>query len=136
MYTQNPPFPYKDILHLPHHVSHRRRSMSLSDRAAQFAPFAALTDYESAIQEAARITCDKLDLGEEHFAALNRKFQEILDNTDEEKVYTFTYYQPDARKKGGSYQQISDRVKRVDPVQRIIFLHSGKKIAMDELVDG
>ena len=45
---------YEDIIHLPHHVSKRHPQMSMWNRAAQFAPFAALADYEDAIQESAR----------------------------------------------------------------------------------
>ena len=42
---------YEDIINLPHHVSKRHPQMSMWNRAAQFAPFAALTGYEDAIQD-------------------------------------------------------------------------------------
>lgn len=45
---------YDDIINLEHHVSAKRPQMSLHDRAAQFAPFAALTGYEDVINEAAQ----------------------------------------------------------------------------------
>lgn len=54
--------PYDDIIDMPHHVSEKRRHMSLDERAAQFAPFAALTGYDSDIREASRLICKKLNL--------------------------------------------------------------------------
>ena len=54
--------PYDDIIHLPHHVSQNHPQMSMHDRAAQFAPFAALAGYEAAIEETARLTAERSEL--------------------------------------------------------------------------
>ena len=64
---------YDDIIHLPHHVSKTRPQMSMEDRAAQFSPFAALTGYDAAILETGRLTDEKVELGEETRAILDRK---------------------------------------------------------------
>ena len=56
------PTPYDDIIHLPHHVSQNHPQMPLRDRAAQFAPFAALTGYEAAVEETARLTAQRREL--------------------------------------------------------------------------
>ena len=64
---------YDHIINLPHHVSSKRPQMSMMDRAAQFSPFAALTGYDAAIQETGRLTDEKIELGEEEKAVLDRK---------------------------------------------------------------
>lgn len=66
---------YNEIINLPHHVSKTRPQMPMSDRAAQFAPFAALTGYDSAIRETGRLTDEKIELDEEALTALDMKFQ-------------------------------------------------------------
>lgn len=53
-------WPYEDIVNLPHHVSKKHPQMSAEKRAAQFAPFAALTGYEDVIDEAARLNEEKM----------------------------------------------------------------------------
>ena len=70
-------FPYRDILHLPHPVSHTRAKMSMVERAAQFAPFAALTGYDATIAETARLTGRRIDLDESEKAALDAKLQQL-----------------------------------------------------------
>lgn len=55
MTDRDDPHRYDDIIHMPHHVSETRPRMSRRDRAAQFAPFAALTGYEAVIAETARL---------------------------------------------------------------------------------
>ena len=74
---------YRDIINLPHHVSSKRPQMSMLDRAAQFSPFAALTGYDDAIHETARLTNDKVDLSEEEKETLDRKQQILLERLGE-----------------------------------------------------
>ena len=73
---------YDEIMGLPHHVSKTRPQMPMSDRAAQFAPFAALTGYDSAIKETGRLTDEKIELDEEALTALDMKYQILMDASD------------------------------------------------------
>lgn len=90
--------PYDDIIDLPHHVSERHPQMSMYNRAAQFAPFAALTGHDAAITEAARLTDAELELSESDAEVLNRKLA-YLQSLDEKPTISVTYFVPDDRKK-------------------------------------
>ena len=74
---------YQEIIELPHHISKTRPQMPMSDRAAQFAPFAALTGYDSAIKETGRLTDERIALDEEALTALDRKYQLLMDTLDD-----------------------------------------------------
>lgn len=89
---------YDSIINLPHHVSKKRPQMSMLNRAAQFAPFAALTGYDDAITETGRLTDEKIELSEEELNVLNMKYQILVDLLDEEHEMTFTYFVPDGLK--------------------------------------
>lgn len=127
--------PYDDIISLPHHVSDKRPQMSMQDRAAQFSPFAALTGYDSAIRETARLTDTKLELTEETMAVLNMKLQIAADSIAEQPELSFTYFKPDEKKAGGAYVTVSGAVKKVDDYERLVILQSGERIPMDNLLD-
>ena len=129
---------YEDIINLPHHVSKTRPQMPMSDRAAQFAPFAALTGYDAAIKETGRLTDDKIELDEEALTALDMKYQLLMDALDEEPEVTITYFQPDERKAGGKYLTATGAVKKVDDYERLITMQDGAKIPMDDVlsIDG
>lgn len=127
--------PYDDIINLPHHVSDKRPQMSMQDRAAQFSPFAALTGYDSAIRETARLTDTKLELTEETMAVLNMKLQMAADSIAEQPELSFTYFKPDEKKAGGAYVTVSGAVKKVDDYERLVILQSGERIPIDNLLD-
>lgn len=129
---------YKDIINLPHKQSSKRPHMSLLDRAAQFAPFAALTGYDDAIREEGRITDEKIELSEEDMKVLNMKYQILVDRLNESHEVEFTYFVPDAAKSGGSYVTKQGIVKKVDDFERLITLYDGTKIPMDDIltIDG
>lgn len=74
---------YQEIIELPHHISKTRPQMPMSDRATQFAPFAALTGYDSAIKETGRLTDERIALDEEALTALDRKYQLLMDTLDD-----------------------------------------------------
>ena len=103
---------YDEIINLPHHVSKTRPQMPMSDRAAQFAPFAALTGYDSAIKETGRLTDEKIELDEEALTALDMKYQLLMDTFDDAPEVTITYFQPDERKAGGNTSPQPVRSKR------------------------
>ena len=126
---------YDEILSLPHHVSKTRPQMPMSDRAAQFAPFAALTGYDSAIKETGRLTDNRIELDEEALTALSMKLQFLMDAIDEEPEVEITYFKPDERKAGGSYLKITGIVKKLDEYERVLVLISGQKIKLDDIMD-
>lgn len=129
---------YEEIMKHPHHVSKTRPQMPMSDRAAQFAPFAALTGYDSAIKETGRLTNERIALDEEALTALDRKYQLLMDALDDAPEVTITYFQPDERKAGGKYISATGAVKKVDDFERRITMQDGAKIPMDDVlsIDG
>ena len=136
-------FPYADILHLPHHRAAGRAHMSLHDRAAQFAPFAALTGFDGVIAETGRQTERRVELSESEKALLDRKFARIIDCLQQGRRPTVTvaYFEADARKEGGAYRQCSGEVKKIDLFERtIVFMGKGGcsgrvTIPMDDVMD-
>lgn len=89
---------YDDILHLPHHVSATHPQMPVSERAAQFSPFAALTGHQKAIKEAARLTDEKIELDENSKTILDQKLQNLLEYSVDPPEATVTYFQKTQRK--------------------------------------
>ena len=126
---------YNEIMGLPHHVSTTRPQMPMSDRAAQFAPFAALTGYDSAIKETGRLTDERIELDEEALTALDRKYQLLMDTLDDAPEVTIIYFQPDERKAGGQYVSATGTVKKVDTFGRRILLQDGTRIPLDSVYD-
>jgi len=129
---------YDEIMGLPHHVSKTRPQMPMSDRAAQFAPFAALTGYDSAIKETGRLTDERIELDEGALSALNMRYQLLMDALDEEPEVEITYFKPDERKAGGAYVTATGAVIKVDDFERLITMQDGTKIPMDDIlsIDG
>lgn len=129
---------YKNIINLPHKQSTKRPHMSLLDRAAQFAPFAALTGYDDAVKETARLTDEKIELSEENLNVLNMKYQILVDRLDEEHEIAFTYFISDEKKDGGAYIEKRGVIKKIDDYERLITLCDGTKIPMDDVltIDG
>ena len=126
---------YDEIMGLPHHVSKTRPQMPMSDRAAQFAPFAALTGYDSAIKETGRLTNERIELDEDALTALNVKYQFLMDALDEEPEIKITYFKPDERKAGGEYVSAIGAVKKVDDFERLITMQDGTRIPMHDVYD-
>ena len=129
---------YNEIMGLPHHVSKNRPQMPMSDRAAQFAPFAALTGYDAAIKETGRLTDERIELDVEALSALDMKYQLLMEALDEAPEVTITYFQPDERKAGGKYITATGAVKKVDDFERRITMRDGTRIPMDDVlsIDG
>ena len=125
--------PYDDILCLPHPTSKKHPRMSMAERAAQFAPFAALNGYGAAIQEAQRLTDQRLELDEETQALLDLRQRLLLERIAEHPQVTVTYFVPDARKSGGSYRCVAAGVKRLDEYSRLLILTTGQQIPLDDI---
>lgn len=129
---------YDDIINLPHHVSERHPQMPISDRAAQFSPFAALTGYEGQVKEAGRLTDKKIELSEEQRGILNERLCLLEDILPERPEVTFTYFLPDLRKEGGAYVTVTGKLKKLNRIEKNIQLTDGTVIPVDALlqVDG
>lgn len=126
---------YVDIINLPHHVSKTRPQMPMSDRAAQFAPFAALTGYDSAVKETARLTETKIELDEEGLKDLNMKFQMLMDCLDDEPEVSITYFQPDELKAGGAYMTATGTIKKIDEYEHMVLMQDGLKIQIEAIIE-
>ena len=109
--------------------------MSMMDRAAQFSPFAALTGYDGAIKETARLTDEKSELGDEAISILNMKLQMLTEAFEDRPEVFITYFKPDERKAGGAYLRVSGVVKKIDEFERILVLMDGTKIKMEDIAD-
>jgi len=127
--------PYEDIIHLPHHVSETRGQMSMHDRAAQFSPFAALTGYDAAIAETARLTEERAELDVGALEELDRQFRRLEQLISTGPDIKLRYFMPDERKAGGAYVELAGKLKKLDTYQRLIILESGERIAMNDVVE-
>lgn len=125
---------YDDIINLPHHVSERHPQMSMYNRAAQFAPFAALTGHNAAITEAARLTEAEQELSESDAEVLNRKLA-YLQSLDEKPTISVTYFVPDDKKEGGSYHTATGIVKSVEPDKGVLQFEDGTGIPVIRIKD-
>lgn len=126
---------YDDMIDLPHPTSTKHPRMSAIDRAAQFSPFAALTGHEAAIKETARLTDSRIDLDEDTKVWLNMKIQIISDHLPEHPEVRITYFQPDKKKAGGSYETATNSVKKIDDIQRAIIMMDGQQIPIDDIYE-
>ena len=128
----------EDIINLPHHISPTRQQMPMSDRAAQFSPFAALTGYDAAIKETGRLTDTKIELDDEELHNLNLKFQLLVEFLEDAPEVAITYFKADERKVGGAYLEATGIVKKLDDFERRITMQDGTKIPMDDVlsIDG
>ena len=125
---------YSDIINLSRPVSKRPR-MSLKQRSAQFAPFAALTGYKGQVKETARLTNKKIEINEELKEILDLKIQLIQEKIKEQPDLTITYFIPDDKKQGGKYKTVTNSVKKIDTYKNEIILIDGTTIAIDEIID-
>lgn len=126
---------YQHIINLPHHQSSTRKRMSNYDRAAQFAPFAALTGHDEAIKETARLTDDYSEMGEDRLSDLTAKIQLLNDKLSEQPEITVTYFIPDEKKSGGSYADKTGTVRIIDEYERKLVFYDGDRIDIDRIVD-
>lgn len=125
--------PYEDIIYLSHHVSTKRPQMSLHDRAAQFAPFAALTGHEEAVKETARLTDSKIELDENEIQLLDQKLQ-YLEAQAKQPVIETTYFLLDQRKSGGAYVDVQGRLKRIDRYNQCLRMEDGTEIPITDIL--
>jgi len=108
--------------------------MSIYDRAAQFSPFAALTGYDAAVLEAARLTERRVELSEDLRSELDRTMSMLAQILDTEPLVTVTYFLPDKRKSGGEYRTVHSRLIRIDNSAENITLASGDNIPISRVI--
>ena len=125
---------YDDIINLPHYQSKKRAHMSLEDRAAQFASFAALTGHEEAIEETARLTEKKIVLDEAAKEAISEKLFEISQSLDKKWNVSITYFKPDRFKEGGAYLTDIGVVKTIDEVEKIVVMDNGMRVEIEGII--
>ena len=121
---------YDDIINLPHHISPTRQRMSMHDRAAQFAPFAALVGYDDAVAETARLTETRPELDEQEQRAINERLAFIADHIHEHPEVRIKYFVPDEHKSGGAIVEVSGTVKKISATDGTIVMTDGCKIRL------
>lgn len=126
---------YEDIINMPHHVSLVHPKMSMDARAAQFAPFSALTGYEDAVKETSRLTDERMEIDEELKILLNNRLQTILKNIKDKPEVTLTYFVYDKKKLGGKYITITGNIKKIDMIEGYIMLVDKTKIPIIEIIN-
>lgn len=125
--------PYDDILHGHRPVSQKHPPMSRADRAAQFSPFAALTGYEAAVRETARLTQGKIELSDEEKESIDRVLQALAAHRSEQPPVIVTYFLPDQKKDGGAYVTVTGALKRINLLERRLNLTDGTLIPIDDI---
>ena len=123
---------YADIIDREHHVSKKRQPMARLNRAAQFAPFAALTGYDDLIRESERETDEQLDLDEDSKAALNEKLIWLFHQEIPPEA-AFTYFVPDSKKAGGEYITVTGKISKYDEFSQSITLEGGKVLFIEDI---
>ena len=126
---------YDDMLDLPHHTSPRHPRMSLRDRAAQFAPFSALTGYDDVIDETARLTDGRIELSEDARALLDVKQRLLQKRIAERPRVTIVYFVADRRKTGGAYRSFVGNLIRMDETLREMVFADGTRIKTSDVIE-
>ena len=126
---------YDDIINLPHHTSATRPRMSRQSRAAQFAPFAALTGYDDAIEEAARLTDERIELTEAEQLALSGQISRLKERLSECPTVEITFFRPDEKKAGGEYVRVSAIVSKIRDFEQALVLDDGREIAFSDILE-
>lgn len=124
----------QELLEMERPVSARHAPMRRCDRAAQFAPFAALSGFDETVQEAGRLTQAQIELAENEREALNDALVRLAARLPEQPEVRLTYFQPDAKKTGGTYRTILTRVRRLDANAQVLVLTDGTRIPFDALL--
>ncbi len=126
---------YHDIINLPRHVSTKRKPMPIINRAAQFAPFAALNGHEEAIKERGRRTELRINLDTYKEEEINRKLVILMENIKREPEIQIEYFIQDRYKEGGSYVDIGGPVNSINQYKKIIYMKDGTKIPINEIIN-
>ena len=121
---------YDDIINLEHFEPKYHKRMSPLSRAAQFAPFAALTGYDEEVKETARRTNKKKILNVDEIEVIN----ETLNKIKKDSNITVTYFIPDKYKQGGKYIDYTGIVRRIDNIYKTIYFIDKTKIYFKDII--
>ena len=122
---------YEDILGLPRHSSAHHAHMTRLNRAAQFAPFAALSGHEAEIAEAGRLTEQGAELMEDEALRIDEALRWALRSAEEVEL---TYFVPDERKTGGACRSIRGKLRKVLEPEGILLTQMGEKIPLEHIL--
>ncbi len=124
---------YDEIIDMERPVDTRHPAMSLHNRAAQFAPFDALTGFGGRIYETSRLTQDRIELTEEAQLLINDRLRQIEEHIKEQPLVTVTYFEPDKTKSGGSYPTVTAHVLKIDTYDERLRMEDDLSIAFDDI---
>ena len=125
---------YEDMLQMPHHVSGRRAKMSEQDRAAQFAPFAALVGFENNIAEAERLTEAPVDLTETAREEVDQVLRQILHQLKAHPQVEVQFFRQDDRKSGGARIRWRGSVQKLDTYRGVLLLDCGREVPICDIL--
>ena len=125
---------YEDIIGLPRPASRRHPPMARQERAAQFAPFAALAGHGAILREAARQTENRPALSEDAQTALDARLRLLAGRLEEHPTVTATYFLPDEKKAGGACVTVSGQVLRLKQFPPALCLAGGAEIPLSALL--
>lgn len=126
---------YDDIIHLPHPTSKKHPRMSLENRAAQFAPFAALTGFDGLIREQGRRTEEQILLSEEQKEEISEQLGMLQEKIRDHPAVTLEYFEPDIKKQGGAYRELKGTLKRIDVTEQQVVFDDGSRIGFEYIVN-
>jgi len=126
---------YDDIINLQHHVSSNRVHMPILDRAAQFSPFAAVTGFDGAIKETARLTDHRIELDEAEKTIIDEKLRIVQEQLSRQQEIEVVFFRPDEIKAGGAYISMMGTVKKIEGYERVVLMQDGARIPIEEIID-
>ncbi len=126
---------YDDIINMPHQTSRKHPRMSMENRAAQFAPFAALTGFSDEVKETARLTDRRIELEDEFKLIISNKLNYLLENKDKRSEVIVTYFVYDGKKSGGMYVDKKGIIKKINLQEGIIIFEDKDIISINEIID-
>lgn len=124
-----------ELIKKSHHRSRTRLPMPIRNRAAQFAPFAALSGYEGVIREVARLTAPQRELAADKIEELDLRLQQLLHCKDAAPQVCITWFVPDRYKTGGSLRTANSAIKNIDPARRMLVLSDDTELPLDAITD-
>ncbi|MCD7845379.1 MAG: YolD-like family protein [Oscillospiraceae bacterium] len=125
---------YENIIHLGRPCDSNHKPMSMHNRAAQFAPFDALTGFGGRIYESSRLTKERIELCEEQKLEINQKMRLIQEHINERVEVSITYFVPDETKDGGAYRTVTGVVHKIDEYDERVRLEDNTCIAFDDIL--
>ena len=126
---------YDDIINFSHYEPKNHPRMSIRQRAAQFAPFAALTGYENKVEEMGRITYEKKEMLEDKVSEIDLKLLMLNGHIKERPRVSVTYFVKDDKKSGGLYKNYIGNLKCIDNINGVLLFADRSKIDLSNIID-